>query len=96
MFTAINTTTSIGLASSAVGDVTVTARERPQATDSMESLLMGEMLKDFYLVFSDPRLASGRVRIQYGSASFPANGGVAWVVFGVVFGNVCVMSRCEM
>lgn len=52
MFVAINRTTSTELANSAVHDVTT--REKPEAADSMESFWMGETLKYFYLIFSDP------------------------------------------
>ena len=60
------------------------------AGDRLDGVALdGETLKYFYLVFSDPRLASGRVRIQYGSASFPANGGVAWFVSGILCSVMC-------
>lgn len=56
MFTAINEVTSTGLANSAVSDVT--KPEKPTVTDSMESFWLGETLKYFYLVFSEPTLVS--------------------------------------
>ncbi|KAK3309364.1 glycoside hydrolase family 47 protein [Chaetomium strumarium] len=56
MFRAINRTTSTELANSAVHDVTT--REKPEAADSMESFWMGETLKYFYLIFSEPELIS--------------------------------------
>ncbi|KXX77125.1 Endoplasmic reticulum mannosyl-oligosaccharide 1,2-alpha-mannosidase [Madurella mycetomatis] len=56
MFTAIDKTTSTKLANSAVRDVTT--KEKPEAVDSMESFWMGETLKYFYLIFSDPGLIS--------------------------------------
>lgn len=57
MFTAIQAATQTELANTAVSDVTVEG-EKPQAMDSMESFWMGETLKYFYLVFSDPGLIS--------------------------------------
>lgn len=56
MWTAINSATSTELANSAVDDVT--SKEKPRAADSMESFWMGETLKYFYLIFSDPGLVS--------------------------------------
>ncbi|KAK7433318.1 hypothetical protein QQZ08_000257 [Neonectria magnoliae] len=57
MFEAIEETTKTELANTAVWDVTVTD-EKPRAVGSMESFWMGETLKYFYLVFSEPDLIS--------------------------------------
>ncbi|KAF7553439.1 hypothetical protein G7046_g7094 [Stylonectria norvegica] len=57
MFSAVNKTTRTALANSAVQDVTVAAGF-VQMADSMESFWMGETLKYFYLVFSEPGLIS--------------------------------------
>ncbi|KAH7256503.1 glycoside hydrolase [Fusarium tricinctum] len=57
MFKAIEEATKTELANTAVWDVTV-AEEKPRAVDSMESFWMGETLKYFYLIFSDPGLIS--------------------------------------
>ncbi|KAH6885265.1 glycoside hydrolase [Thelonectria olida] len=57
MFRAINSNTKTELANTAVWDVTV-AGEKPREVDSMESFWMGETLKYFYLVFSEPELIS--------------------------------------
>lgn len=57
MFKAIEEATKTELANTAVWDVTV-AGEKPRAVDSMESFWMGETLKYFYLIFSDPELIS--------------------------------------
>ncbi|KAK5996159.1 putative mannosyl-oligosaccharide alpha-1,2-mannosidase [Cladobotryum mycophilum] len=54
MFDAINRTTSTTLANSAVWDVTVPKDQQPSASDSMESFWLGETLKYFYLIFSEP------------------------------------------
>ncbi|OLN96202.1 Endoplasmic reticulum mannosyl-oligosaccharide 1,2-alpha-mannosidase 2 [Colletotrichum chlorophyti] len=56
MFTAIENATSTELANSAIGDVT--AKGKPPKSDSMESFWMGETLKYFYLIFSEPTLVS--------------------------------------
>ncbi|KAF9871071.1 glycosyl hydrolase family 47 [Colletotrichum karsti] len=56
MFAAIDNATSTELANTAVWDVTVEGR--PPASDSMESFWMGETLKYFYLIFSEPGLVS--------------------------------------
>lgn len=56
MFTAIARITSTQFGNSAVADVM--NPEKPVATDSMESFWLGETLKYFYLIFSDPRLIS--------------------------------------
>ncbi|KAL2257934.1 hypothetical protein VTK26DRAFT_8945 [Humicola hyalothermophila] len=56
MFEAIDRATSTELANSAVHDVTT--GDRPQAADSMESFWMGETLKYFFLIFSEPGLIS--------------------------------------
>jgi mannosyl-oligosaccharide alpha-1,2-mannosidase len=57
MFKSIEEATKTELANTAVWDVTV-AEEKPRAVDSMESFWMGETLKYFYLIFSDPELIS--------------------------------------
>ncbi|KAG5753645.1 hypothetical protein H9Q72_003338 [Fusarium xylarioides] len=57
MFKSIEEVTKTELANTAVWDVTVT-EEKPRAVDSMESFWMGETLKYFYLIFSDPELIS--------------------------------------
>ncbi|KAL6693833.1 glycoside hydrolase family 47 protein [Trichoderma pleuroticola] len=54
MFAAINATTSTALANSAVWDVTLPRDQLPDPADSMESFWLGETLKYFYLVFSEP------------------------------------------
>lgn len=56
MFTAISKITSRHYGNTAVADV-MTA-DMPAGTDSMESFWMGETLKYFYLIFSDPGLVS--------------------------------------
>ncbi|KAL0937889.1 Endoplasmic reticulum mannosyl-oligosaccharide 1,2-alpha-mannosidase 1 [Colletotrichum truncatum] len=56
MWTAIDNMTSTELANTAVWDVTV--KDKPPAADSMESFWMGETLKYFYLIFSEPGLVS--------------------------------------
>ncbi|KAI0459620.1 glycoside hydrolase [Xylaria acuta] len=56
MFQAINRTTTTQFANSAVWDVTLPADQKPQPSDSMESFWMGETLKYFYLIFSEPNL----------------------------------------
>ncbi|OLN92048.1 Endoplasmic reticulum mannosyl-oligosaccharide 1,2-alpha-mannosidase 1 [Colletotrichum chlorophyti] len=56
MWTAIDNVTSTELANTAVWDVTVEGR--PPTADSMESFWMGETLKYFYLIFSEPGLVS--------------------------------------
>lgn len=57
MFKAIQTHTETALGNAALADVTVTAGNVKQ-TDSMESFWLGETLKYFYLIFSDPSLVS--------------------------------------
>jgi mannosyl-oligosaccharide alpha-1,2-mannosidase len=56
MFTSITKITSTQFGNSAVQDVM--SPEKPVATDSMESFWLGETLKYFYLIFSDPGLVS--------------------------------------
>ncbi|KAI0469634.1 glycoside hydrolase [Xylaria cf. heliscus] len=56
MFQAINRSTNTQIANSAVWDVTIPADQKPQPMDSMESFWMGETLKYFYLIFSEPDL----------------------------------------
>ncbi|KOS22523.1 Endoplasmic reticulum mannosyl-oligosaccharide 1 [Escovopsis weberi] len=58
MFRAINETTSTALANSAIWDVTTPLGQPAQKADSMESFWMGETLKYFYLIFSEPSLIS--------------------------------------
>lgn len=58
MFRAVETGTRTDLANSAVFDVTVPAGDVLTAMDSMESFWLGETLKYFYLVFSEPDLIS--------------------------------------
>ncbi|KAK3370375.1 glycoside hydrolase family 47 protein [Podospora didyma] len=53
MWTAIDDATRTELANSAVNDITVTD-EKPPQSDSMESFWLGETLKYFYLIFSEP------------------------------------------
>ncbi|KAF4979073.1 hypothetical protein FZEAL_4658 [Fusarium zealandicum] len=57
MFKSVEEVTRTELANTAVWDVTVPG-EKPREVDSMESFWMGETLKYFYLVFSDPELIS--------------------------------------
>ncbi|GKT59209.1 glycoside hydrolase family 47 protein [Colletotrichum tofieldiae] len=56
MWTAIDNVTATDLANTAVWDVT--AEGKPPKADSMESFWMGETLKYFYLIFSEPGLVS--------------------------------------
>ncbi|UKZ83938.1 hypothetical protein TrVFT333_011753 [Trichoderma virens FT-333] len=58
MFNAINSTTSTALANSAVWDITVPRDQLPDRSDSMESFWLGETLKYFYLIFSEPSTIS--------------------------------------
>jgi mannosyl-oligosaccharide alpha-1,2-mannosidase len=58
MFRAVEAATRTELANSAVFDVTVNEDEEVKALDSMESFWLGETLKYFYLVFSEPELIS--------------------------------------
>ncbi|KND86583.1 Endoplasmic reticulum mannosyl-oligosaccharide 1,2-alpha-mannosidase [Tolypocladium ophioglossoides CBS 100239] len=58
MWTAIDALTSTPLANSAVWDVNTPAGEAPAKADSMESFWLGETLKYFYLIFSEPGLVS--------------------------------------
>ncbi|KAK1759937.1 putative glycoside hydrolase [Echria macrotheca] len=55
MFEAIETNTRTNLGNAALADITV---KPPPKTDSMESFWMGETLKYFYLIFSEPDLIS--------------------------------------
>jgi mannosyl-oligosaccharide alpha-1,2-mannosidase len=57
MFTSIEEVTKTQLANTAVWDVTI-AGSKPSQAGSMESFWMGETLKYFYLVFSEPELIS--------------------------------------
>jgi mannosyl-oligosaccharide alpha-1,2-mannosidase len=57
MFEAIEENTKTPLASATLADVTVTEGKAPQI-DSMESFWLGETLKYFYLMFSEPDLIS--------------------------------------
>ncbi|KAL7628633.1 hypothetical protein AAE478_000148 [Parahypoxylon ruwenzoriense] len=56
MFEAIRKNTETQLANAALDDVTV--KSKPSKLDSMESFWMGETLKYFYLIFSEPDLIS--------------------------------------
>ncbi|KAI0175616.1 glycoside hydrolase family 47 protein [Hypoxylon sp. FL1284] len=56
MFKAIEKNTRTTLANAALEDVTV--ESKPEKIDSMESFWMGETLKYFYLIFSEPDLIS--------------------------------------
>ncbi|CAJ2502857.1 Uu.00g102510.m01.CDS01 [Anthostomella pinea] len=58
VFEAIQAVTKTDIANSAVADVTVASPAEVRQTDSMESFWMGETLKYFYLVFSEPDLIS--------------------------------------
>lgn len=58
MFQAIQKASETELANSALGDVTGDSKTKPPQTDSMESFWMGETLKYFYLIFSEPNLIS--------------------------------------
>ncbi|KAK4442069.1 glycoside hydrolase [Podospora aff. communis PSN243] len=58
MWKAIEKNTRTALASAALADITVADGTPPPQTDSMESFWMGETLKYFYLIFSDPDLIS--------------------------------------
>ncbi|KAH8880994.1 glycoside hydrolase family 47 protein [Thozetella sp. PMI_491] len=58
MWEAIETATRTELAHSALHDVTVPKDEKPPMADSMESFWLGETLKYFYLIFSEPELIS--------------------------------------
>jgi mannosyl-oligosaccharide alpha-1,2-mannosidase len=63
MFEAVEARTRTALGSAALKDVTADddgreGRAGPQQRDSMESFWMGETLKYFYLVFSEPELVS--------------------------------------
>lgn len=58
MFRAIEAATRTELANSAVADVTVDEQDAMTAMDSMESFWLGETLKYFYLVFSEPEVIS--------------------------------------
>ena len=57
MFTAIEEATKTELANTAVWDVTK-AGTKPELMNSMESFWMGETLKYFFLIFSDPDFIS--------------------------------------
>ncbi|KAK0636047.1 glycoside hydrolase family 47 protein [Bombardia bombarda] len=57
MWEAIDSNTRTELANSALGDVTLT-EGKPEKSDSMESFWLGETLKYFYLIFSEPGLIS--------------------------------------
>jgi mannosyl-oligosaccharide alpha-1,2-mannosidase len=57
MFEAIEGSTKTPLANSALEDITVT-EGKPVMTDTMESFWLGETLKYFYLMFSEPDLVS--------------------------------------
>ncbi|AEO56637.1 glycoside hydrolase family 47 protein [Thermothelomyces thermophilus ATCC 42464] len=57
MYEAIEENTRTPLANSAIWDVTA-AEGTPELSDSMESFWLGETLKYFYLMFSEPELIS--------------------------------------
>ncbi|AEO63078.1 glycoside hydrolase family 47 protein [Thermothielavioides terrestris NRRL 8126] len=57
MWEAIEENTKTPLANSALVDISVTD-EKPEMSDSMESFWLGETLKYFYLMFSEPDLIS--------------------------------------
>ncbi|KAK3297228.1 glycoside hydrolase [Chaetomium fimeti] len=57
MFEAIEENTKTPLANSALNDITIT-EGKPGQSDSMESFWLGETLKYFYLIFSEPDLIS--------------------------------------
>ncbi|KAK4236173.1 glycoside hydrolase [Achaetomium macrosporum] len=57
MWEAIEENTKTPLANSALWDITVT-KGKPPMSDSMESFWLGETLKYFYLMFSEPELVS--------------------------------------
>lgn len=57
MFQAIIKSTQTEIANAALSDITVTD-EMPPKSDSMESFWMGETLKYFYLIFSEPGVIS--------------------------------------
>ncbi|KAK9421924.1 putative Family 47 glycoside hydrolase [Seiridium unicorne] len=58
MFEAIQASTKTDIANSAVADITVASPIDVRQTDSMESFWMGETLKYFYLIFSEPTVVS--------------------------------------
>ncbi|KAM0247903.1 hypothetical protein ACHAQJ_009650 [Trichoderma viride] len=58
MFDSINRATSTKLANSAVWDITIPQDQEPERADSMESFWLGETLKYFYLIFSEPDVIS--------------------------------------
>ncbi|KAI1269833.1 family 47 glycoside hydrolase [Xylariaceae sp. FL1019] len=58
MFEAIQSATQTELANAALADVTVGKGQKPPQMDSMESFWLGETLKYFYLLFSEPGLVS--------------------------------------
>lgn len=58
MWTAIDALTSTDLGNSAVADVNPKKGQKVAKTDSMESFWLGETLKYFYLIFSEPDLVS--------------------------------------
>lgn len=58
MFTAITNATETEFAYSAIADVTSPKGARTEKLDSCESFWMGETLKYFYLIFSEPSLVS--------------------------------------
>ncbi len=74
-----------------------TAAINTTTSTELTNSAVGETLKYFSSASSDCRLVSlDEVRVQYGGASSPADGGVAWFVLCSVFCNVCVMSRYAM
>ncbi len=58
MFESINNATIAEFAHSAIADVTIPKDQQTLKLDECESFWMGETLKYFYLVFSEPSLVS--------------------------------------
>lgn len=58
MWQAVDVATRTSLPNSTLSDVTVPRGERPPMMDSTEGFWMGETLKYFYFIFSEPDLMS--------------------------------------
>jgi mannosyl-oligosaccharide alpha-1,2-mannosidase len=58
MFTSIQNATLTDIAHSAIADVTTPSGAETKKLDSCESFWLGETLKYFYLIFSEPHLVS--------------------------------------
>jgi mannosyl-oligosaccharide alpha-1,2-mannosidase len=58
MFESINNATITPIAHSAIADVTAPQGQESQKLDQCESFWMAETLKYFYLIFSEPGVAS--------------------------------------